>query len=191
MDLDDVVGGQDRRRRSRPRALVPCRRGGRQPDGVAQVRRAVVAVVAGGAHRARDDDRLGARHQQVEAKAVSSMTSVPWTTTAPATSGRASVVRTVAARSSSWANERCEAGTRPQSTASTVRDRVQAGVRARIAAPSSVGHGARRPPGRRMEMVPPVKTTATRLIGCSGPASSAAAAGSAGRADAGAAAAWS
>ena len=55
------------------------------------------------------------------------MVSVPWTTTAPVTSGSASASRTVAAMSSSIGNVKWLAGVRPRSSADDIGDRVEAG----------------------------------------------------------------
>ena len=78
-------------------------------------------------------------------KAVSSITSVPWTTTAPVVSGSASAACTVSWMSNSAGNVKWLAGVRPRSMATTSAIASRPGVAARIPSPSGSGHCRRRP----------------------------------------------
>ena len=94
------------------------------------------------------------------------MTSVPCTTTAPPMSGRASSRARMRPMSSTCANVRCDAGTRPQSIGSTSANSPSPGTMASRSSPRSTGT-LPAPDDERIEIVPPVKTTAIRATrGC-------------------------
>src|SRR5688500_14214305 len=118
---------------------------------------------------------LGGSGKRSQAKAVSSITSVPWTTTAPSISGRASCRSRMPPISRTCSNERWEAGTRPHSIGSMSAIAASPGADASNASPPRVGTLPAGPASLRIEMVPPVKTTAMRAIGavCRAPGSSA------------------
>ena len=101
-------------------------------------------------------------------KAVSSITSVPWTTTTPSKDGSAWQRRISLPISNSCSNEKWLAGVRPRSTISRSAIRSIPGARARIAAPSSVGTFPPASALATIEIVPPVKMTATLAIRCLG-----------------------
>ena len=135
----------------------------RHRDRVAQVPRAVPGGVGRVPHRADHDDRLGRRDAGGPTRtAVSSSTSVPWTTTTPSMSGRAESDRDEPAD----LEELGEAQMRRRHEAPVDRldvgDRVEPPMRARISAPRRRGTAAPLAASGSIAIVPPVKTIATR-----------------------------
>ena len=130
-----------RQRRSRPRQ--------RWPGAGSRGRRSPPAKRI--ASRRRPRPASGGSGSRSHAKAVSSITSVPCTTTAPSMSGSRQLAARIPPISSTWANVRCDAGTRPQSIGSISASSASPGTVASRSSPRSVGHvpGAGRAHGDR------------------------------------------
>src|SRR4051794_5105524 len=97
--------------------------------------------------------------------AVSSIVSVPWTTTMPSTLGSAAASRIVSAMSNSIGKVKWLAGVRPRSTATTSATAGRPGVRPSSAAPWRTGRWPRAAGPNAVLRAPPVNTTTTRGIG--------------------------
>src|SRR5688572_8985016 len=107
---------------------------------------------------------FGERSTRSQAKLVSSIVSVPWTTTTPSTEGSSSASWTMPPISRTSPNVKWLAGVRPRSIRTISAMVSSPGVRARIAAPSSAGMLPPAAGSNPMLIVPPVNTIATRAM---------------------------
>src|SRR5689334_19881663 len=108
---------------------------------------------------------LGSRWSRSRKNAVSSIASVPWTTTAPSIASSARASRTLPASPNSASNVKWLAGVRPRSIATRSAIRSRPGAVARSASPPRTGTLPPAAGSWRMLIVPPVKTIATRATG--------------------------
>ena len=107
---------------------------------------------------------LGPGCRRSRKNAVSSIVSVPWTTTAPSIAGSARASRTEAAIPNSASNVKWLAGVSPRSIVTRSATASRPGTVSRRAAPPSTGTLPPATGSWRMLIVPPVNTTATRGI---------------------------